>query len=314
LTGLDPAVEAALPRFFDGGGPPPADPIAASRARLESLAAFGPLLLHEVETRDLVIEGPAGSLPVRVYTPDRPAGPTLVFCHGGGGVSGSIESHDVCCRAFAGRLATSVVSVGYRLAPEHPFPAAVDDAWLATRTVARDPQAFGGDGASVVVGGDSAGGMLATVVARRARDSGLELAGQLLIYPLVDAPSERDSYQRYATGYGLTRSAMQLQWSAYLGGASDDDPEAAPLRCDDLSELPPAVVVTAECDVLRDEGEEYARMLRTAGVEVAARRYAGLVHGFLRIAGEVSAAREAFDDLIALTAKAFGYHRAVDER
>jgi acetyl esterase len=305
---LDPAVESALPKFFGTEDPPPADPIAAVRERLESLAAYGPEVRGEIETRDCVI---AGRLPVRAYAPGRSGGPALVFFHGGAWVGGSVASHDVVCRALAARLAAVVVSVDYRLAPEHLFPAAIDDAWLATQTVADDPGRFGAPGDRIVVGGDSAGGELATAVARRARDAGLELAGQMLVYPVVDAPSDRESYLRYAEGYGLTRAAMQLMWRTYLGSASDDDPDAAPLRCGDLSGLAPAVVVTAECDVLRDEAEEYVVRLREAGVEVGARRYAGLVHGFLRIAGEVPAARAAFDDLIALTSAAFGYGEEV---
>ena len=304
LMALDPGVEAALPKFFGTEGPPPADPIAAARERLESLAAHGPEVPGEVETRDLVI---AGRLPVRTYAPGRPGGPALVFFHGGGWIAGSIASHDLVCRALAARLGAVVVSVDYRLAPEHLFPAAIEDAWLATQAVAADPGRFGAPDGALVVGGDSAGGAVATAVARRARDAGLELAGQMLVYPVVDAPRDRESYLRYAEGYGLTRASMQLFWRTYLGAASDDDPDAAPLRCGDLSGLAPAVVVTAECDVLRDEAEEYAERLREAGVEVGARRYAGLVHGFLRIAGEVPAARAAFDDLIALTSETCGY-------
>lgn len=306
--GLDPEVEAALPRFFGTDEPPSDDPIAAGRRRLEAVAAHGPDPGRQVAARDIVIPAGEGeALPARAYAPEGACGPVLVFFHGGGWVSGSLDSHDVFCRAFAGRLSATVVSVGYRLAPEHRFPTAVEDAWRATRLLAADPGALGLPSASLVVGGDSAGGTLATAVARRARDQGLELAGQVLVYPVVDAPSARGSYDRYAEGYGLTRVAMEYQWRTYLDGADPDDPDASPLRCRDLRALAPAVVITAECDVLRDEAEEYAARMREAGVAVHARRYDGLVHGFLRIGGEVPAARAAFDDLIALTARAFGY-------
>jgi acetyl esterase len=306
--GLDSEVEAALPRFFGTADPPSADPVAASRRRLEALAAHGPDSRGELPTRDLLIPGLGGlDIPARVYTPEWAGGPMLVFFHGGGWISGSIESHDRFCRAFAERLGTVVVSVGYRLAPEHRFPAAVQDAWLATKWLSDDPESLGGAVSGLVVGGDSAGGTLATVVARRARDAGLELAGQMLIYPVVDAPGGGGSYERYASGYGLTRAAMEYQWQTYMDGADADDPDASPLRCRDLSGLAPAVVVTAQYDILRDEAEEYARRMRDAGVVVLARRYDGLVHGFLRIAGEVRVARAAFEDLVGLAAAAFGY-------
>jgi acetyl esterase len=303
---LDPEVRATLTHFFVSGDPPAGDPILAARRRLDSLGAYGPASPCALATTDHVIDGAGGDLPLRAYAPAESSGPALVYFHGGGWVSGSIESHDQICRALAGRLATVVVSVGYRLAPEHRFPAAVEDAWLATQTVAADPARFGAARAGVVVGGDSAGAGLAAVIARRARDAGVGVVGQMLVYPVVDCPSDRISYRRYAEGHGLTRAAMETQWRTYTGGAGrDDDPDAAPLRCADLHRLAPAVVVTAECDVLRDEGMAYAQCMRGAGVDVSAHCAPGVVHGFLRIAGEVTAARAAFDELIALTAAAF---------
>jgi acetyl esterase len=307
LTGLDPDVRRALPRFFGGVDPGAPDPIAAARHRLDALAAYGPPVRGEVASRDADVTGPSDRIRVRAYSPSETRGPAIVFFHGGGWTSGSIESHDVICRALCAALGASVVAVDYRLAPEHPFPAAVEDAWSATVAVADDPGRFDASQAPLVVAGDSVGGALAAVVARRARDRGLALAGHLLAYPVADLPSDRPSYRSYAEGFGLTRQAMEQSWRAYLGDGGDGGDDVAPLRSDDLAGVAPAVVVTAECDVLRDEGEEYARRLRDAGVAVAQRRYGGLVHGFLRIAGEVDAARSAFDDMVTLAAATLGY-------
>jgi acetyl esterase len=299
---LDPAVRAALPRYFGTEEPPPDDPLAASRDWINSVADYGPTAAGEVTSSDEIIE----DVPVRISTPANPGGPVFVFFHGGGWASGNIRTHDVFCRAFATRLPAVVVDVEYRLAPEHPFPAAVQDAWQVTQTVAGNPEGFGGS--RVVVGGDSAGGNLAAVVARRARDAGLDLAGQVLIYPVVDRPADRSSYRRYHEGYGLTRAAMEFYWRQYVGDDDvGDDPDATPIHCTDLYGLPPAVVVTAECDVLCDEGEEYARRLRSAGVPVASACCEGLVHGFLRIAGDIAVAGAGFDRVISLMSELFGY-------
>lgn len=307
---LDPQVRDALPQFFGTEDPPPDDVVLAARDRQQRLAAHGPTVVGEVSSRDEMIVGDDNEVPVRVYTPRDPAGPAFVAFHGGGWVSGSVSTWDVIWRAFAARLAATVVSVDYRLAPEHRFPAALDDAWLAARTVVDEADRFGaGDG--VVVGGDSAGGALAAAVARRARDAGLELAGQALIYPVLDPPANRESYRTFDRGFGLTAAAMGFYWSTYLGRADGDSLDAAPLRTADLHGLAPAVVVTAECDILRDEGEEYAHRLRAAGVPVASCRCDGLVHGFLRIAGEVDAAGAGFDRITDLMAEMFGYRRPI---
>ncbi len=304
---IDPDVQASLPQFFGTEDPPPVDVVSASRERLERLAEYGPAATGTVSVDDRVVTSESNEVAVRVYTPLAPSGPGLVFFHGGGWVSGSIHTHDVICRAFATRLSTVVVAVEYRLAPEHRHPAAIEDAWEATRAVAADPERFGIAGGSLVVGGDSAGGALAAAVARRARDSGLELAGQVLMYPVADYPADRDSYRRYAQGFGLTAAAMEFFVRTYAGDAERNDPDVAPLCCEDLSGIAPAVIVTAECDVLCDEGEEYAQRLRAAGVSVLAARCPGVVHGFLRIAGEVPAAAAGFDLVIELMSEAFGY-------
>ena len=307
VMAIDPDVRASLPQFFGTDDPPPMDVVSASRERLERLAAYGPAATGTVSVCDQMVAFGSDEVAMRVYTPATPRGPGLVFFHGGGWVSGSIATHDVICRAFASRLSAVVVAVEYRLAPEHLHPAAVEDAWFATRSLAADPERFGISGAGLVVGGDSAGGALAAAVARRARDSGLELAGQVLIYPVADYPADRESYRRYGQGYGLTAAAMEFFVRTYAGDGERNDPDVAPLRCDDLSGIAPAVIVTAECDVLCDEGEEYAQRLRAAGVSVAAARCPGVVHGFLRIAGEVPAAAAGFDLVLGLMSEAFGY-------
>jgi acetyl esterase len=308
MTGLDPSVRDALPRFFGAGRPAAPDPIAGARAWLDHVAAYGPRASGEVSARDVRL--PFGGVPVAARTyaplaPSEPVGPVVVFFHGGGWTAGSVGTHDVICRALASRLGLAVVSVEYRLAPEHPFPAALVDAAAATFAVAGDPGRYGGDG--VVVAGDSAGGNLATVVARMARDRGIAIDGQILFYPVTDLPSDRPSYRECETGYGLTRQGMELSFAAYLGDSPPSEiADVCPLRCGELSGLAPAVVVTAGFDVLRDEGEEYAERLRSAGVRVAARRFPGLVHGFLRIAGEVDLAVAAFDETIAMVEQTLG--------
>jgi acetyl esterase len=302
---LDPTVRDALPRFFGTGRPPAADPVAGARAWLEHVAPHGPRASAEVASRDVVLTYGDRSVGARVYTPPDAGGPVLVFFHGGGWTAGSLATHDVICRALSSRLAAVVVSVEYRLAPEHPFPAALDDAFAATCATAQESGRYGGDG--VAVAGDSAGANLATVVARMARERGIAIDGQLLFYPVTDLPSDRPSYRECETGYGLTRQSMELSFAAYLGGAQPADiADACPLRCGDLSGLAPAVILTAEFDVLRDEGEEYAERLRSSGVRVAAKRFPGLIHGFLRIAGEVDAAAAAFDEAIALVEDTLG--------
>lgn len=234
---------------------------------------------------DRMIPGPAGPIRVRVTAP---AGvgpfPGLVFFHGGGWVVGSIASHDHLCRAVTDAAGLAVVSVDYRLAPEHPFPAAVDDAEAATAWVAANADALGIDPARLAVGGDSAGGNLAAVVARRARDrGGPRLAFQLLIYPITDADLDTPSYLENADGYLLTREAMAWYWDRYAPDpAARADPDASPLRAPSLAGLPPALVITAGFDPLRDEAEAYARRLRDAGVAVRLTRYPGMIHGFLR--------------------------------
>ncbi|MQY09109.1 alpha/beta hydrolase [Actinomadura macrotermitis] len=232
---------------------------------------------------DLTVDGPGGPVPVRLYRPEPPAAgplPLLVYLHGGGWVLGGVESVDVACRDLAAAAGCTVLSVDYRLAPEHPFPAAVEDAWAVTADVARDPGRYGARPGALAVAGDSAGGNLAAVVALLARDAGVALAHQLLVYPITDTARDTESWARYGDGYGLDADAMARFTGMYVGDADPADPLIAPLRAADLSGLAPATVITAEYDILRDEGEAYARRLHDAGVPVEQRRYPGVVHSF----------------------------------
>ena len=239
------------------------------------------------DVRDLAAEGPLGPIPLRVY---RPAGmtdsrklPALIFFHGGGWVIGDLETHDVACRQITAEAGVSVIAVDYRLAPEHKFPAAVDDAWAATRWIAAHAAELGIDAERVAVGGDSAGGNLAAVVALLARDAGgPRIRLQILTYPVTDLASESRSYEELADGYMLTRDSMRWFRAQYL--AKDDeaaDWRVSPLRAPSLAGLPPALVITAGYDPLRDEGEAYARRLREEGVAVDAVCFGGMIHGFV---------------------------------
>ena len=236
---------------------------------------------------------PGGPVPVRVY---RPAGATcagtLVWLHGGGWVVGSPELCDDQARALANASACVVVSADYRLAPEHPFPDGLEDCLAVVRWVAA-----GGAGPCerLVVGGDSAGGNLAAAVTLLARDAGepaIDL--QVLVHPAVQRDADTPSMRRFAEGHGLSAAAMRWFWAQYTGAAAE--PLVSPLLAGSLEGLPPAVVVTAGCDILRDEGEEYARRLAAAGVPVTLRRYEGMIHGFLAHAGVIDRARDAFGD------------------
>jgi acetyl esterase len=248
----------------------------------------------------LTIAGPGGDLRVRLYRPDagRPT-PALVYFHGGGWVMGSVAAVDPPLRALTNRARCVVCSVDYRLAPEHRYPAALDDARAALAWAQSEAEVLGIDAEQVVVGGDSAGGNLAaaTALAERGRRP---VAGQVLIYPVLDHDFDRPSYVANAEGFGMTRKSMKWYWDLYVPDPKQRlDPLASPLRASDLSGLPPALIVTAEHDVLRDEGEEYAARLEAAGVSVTLSRYDGMMHGFWRTAGAVDAGRGLIDEIAA---------------
>ncbi|MGB2920703.1 MAG: alpha/beta hydrolase [Mycobacterium sp.] len=250
---------------------------------------FGPKL-HSVEDARC----PIGDVPVRIYRPAAGSLPVVVFFHGGGWALGSLKSHDSVCRRVAADTGAAVVAVDYRLAPEHPFPAAIDDAWAATRWVFDRISEWGLDHSQLAVAGDSAGGNLAAVVARLCRDHGVELRQQILIYPIIDRRLDRPSMIDNAAGFVLERADMEWFWNLYdPKGIARCDARAVPLAVSDLSGLAPCVVITAEHDPLRDEGEEYGAKLADAGVPTTVRRFDGMFHGFVSMLDLLPAADEA---------------------
>jgi acetyl esterase len=266
----------------------------------ETRALGAPGRVGRVEDR--AIPGPAGEIRLRVTAPAG-AGPfpALIYFHGGGWVAGNLDTHDALCRAITNAAGIAVVSVDYRLAPEHPYPAAVEDAYAATAWVVEHGPTIGVDPGRVGVGGDSAGGNLAAVVALRARDAGRggpRLACQLLIYPITNDDLESASYREFARGYMLTGEAMAWYWDQYVPDhAARRQPWVSPLRAEDLGGLPPALVITAGYDVLRDEAEAYAARLAGAGTVARLSRYEGMIHGFLRRAAIFDQARTALDEI-----------------
>jgi len=300
---LDAQVKMMLDQLAALGAPPLAESTPEmARAGMELSATVGRRPRTPPATTDRRIPGPAGEIPVRIYHPTATGRlPMVVFLHGGGFVMGSLATHDPLCQQIAAGVPAVVVSVDYRRAPENKFPAAVDDAEAATRWAAAHADELGADPDRVAIAGDSAGGNLAAVVARRLRDAGgPRLCFQLLAYPATDMTASSPSVRENAEGYLLTYADMLWFGEQYLRGPEDTtDPDASPLLVEDLSGLPPALVLTAEFDPLRDEGEAYARRLAEAGVPVRSVRYPGLIHGFLNIDGIVDAAAAAVDETIA---------------
>jgi acetyl esterase len=286
--------------------------LAEVRRTIDEASRLGPRP-EVAAVKDLEVPGPAGAIPVRVYRPSQRAGlPLLVYLHGGGWTICSIETHDVTCRELANGAECVVVSVEYRLAPEHRFPAAPEDCHAALGWVARHADSLGGDAGRIALGGDSAGGNLTAAVSLMARDrGGPRLCHQLLVYPVTNHAFDTGSYRENAEGPLLTREAMQAFWSHYLGSEGDGrHPYASPLRAPDLSGLPPAHVITAEYDPLRDEGEAYAARLAAAGVPVVQRRYDGMIHGFFGFTAQIDRAREAVADAARELRRGFDAARA----
>jgi acetyl esterase len=303
---LDPKVRELLDLKADAppiGTVPVGEMRAAAPAQMAELFRMGMISTPVAAVEDRFIPGPAADLPVRVYTPEgHDPFPVVVFFHGGGWVLGSLDTHDPFCRALCAGAGCVVVSVGYRLAPEHRFPAASDDALAATFWVAEHAAGIGADPARIALAGDSAGGNLSAVTAVRIRDDGgPALRGQLLIYPAVGYHTPpTPSYIENAEGYGMTREAAIWFWGQYLADESQaTHPHAAPLLAPDLGGLPPALVITAEYDVLRDEGERYAERLRVAGVPARLSRYDGVHHRFAELIGILDQAANARDEMCA---------------
>jgi acetyl esterase len=298
---LHPHCKAFLDQLAAGGGTP-LHQLTPDEARSRALPAdlAGPEQpVHRVENR--TVPGTAGPIAVRVYVPAADASlPGLVYFHGGGFVLGDLDMSDRPCRELANLSGSVVISVDYRLAPEHKFPAAVDDAYAATRYVAQHANEFGVDPRRLAVGGESAGANLATVVALMARDKGTpSIAFQLLVYPLVDFNDDSPSMREFAADHFLTRDALDYFRDHYLATPADaHNPYASPML-GDLQGLPPARIITAECDPLRDQGEAYARKLQTSGVHVALERYDGMIHPFFSLAGIIDGGTTAIADAAA---------------
>jgi acetyl esterase len=295
---LDPQAKAWLDESrLRGVRPYDELPLEEGRRLMDEGAAA---LFGEPDPVESVENEVADGVPVRIYRPFDLGPGAFVYLHGGGWTIGSLESHDLLCRTLAARAGIRVVSVGYRLAPEHRYPAAVDDAWTATRWAAAQFE-------PLVVGGDSAGGHLAAVVAVRARDRGLPLALQVLLYPVTDHAFDTPSYRQNATGTNLTATTMRWFWAQFLGDETrGDEPEASPLRTADLSGVAPALVLTAEHDPLRDEGESYAQRLIDAGVPTTRSRYDGQIHGFVRMPAVLAAGGRGIDQIAAAVRECVG--------
>ena len=261
--------------------------LSVEEARISSAAARihpdPPEPVARIE--DFTIPGPAGDIPVRLYSPDPDTQlPAVVYYHGGGWVIGDLDSHDPLCRTLANRANVVVLSVHYRLAPEHKYPAAADDSYAAAQWVSEHGAEIGADGSRIVVCGDSAGGNLSAVVSLMARDrGGPELRGQVLIYPVTNLDFGTDSYRDNGDGSkGLSEDGMRWFWQHYVRTQSEGfEPYASPLRADTIADLPPALVITAEYDALRDEGELYADRLERGGIPTQLTRYDGVIHGFV---------------------------------
>jgi acetyl esterase len=295
---LDPQVAEVLRKAAESGAPG-AETLTPdeNRENYEKTCKeqFGPVdLVHSVEDTD------ADGVPVRIYRPTDSTEPqrALVYFHGGGFVIGSLDTHDGITRALARRADCIVVSVDYRLAPEHPYPAALEDCWTATKWVIANAEKLGIDPDRIGVGGDSVGGTLATIVARKGRDAGTPFAVQLLIYPVTSSRQDAPSYSMYAFGYGLTRDAMAWYWQQYIGDHDGStDPDISPAALQDLRRMPRSIVITAEADILRDEGESYAQRTFLAGVDTEGYCYDGMIHGFLRMAGVVDRSNQALSEI-----------------
>ena len=281
---LHPEYEAMLAQAAEAGGPALSEmTVDEGREMYRTMSPPVDIEVGKVENR--AIPGPAADIGVRIYTPagDGPF-PVIVMFHGGGWVIGDLETHDGQSRELCNGSECIVVSVDYRLAPEHKFPAAADDCYAATEWAKDNAVSIGGDPAKLAVAGDSAGGNLAAVVAQMARDKGgPKIDFQLLVYPVTDGTHlDTDSYLAKADGYGLTRDAMIWFWDHYATEEDRRNPYASPLIAGDLGGLPPALVMTAEYDPLCDEGKMYADKLQAAGVATEYVRYDGLVHGFFQ--------------------------------
>jgi acetyl esterase len=291
VTGLDPQAAAWLDQVREAGAPSYME-LGPVRAR-EVVDAAAPVLFGPPDAVTAVEEVDAGGVPARLYRPEAEGPGAVVYFHGGGWVVGSLDSHDGLCRTLAARSGRAVISCDYRLAPEHPYPAAVEDAWVATRWAAA---AHG----TIAVAGDSAGGHLAAVAALRARDAGLPLALQVLVYPVTDCAFDTPTHREHGDATGLTTEMMRWFWEQFLPDPSRGaEPEVSPLRAPSLAGVAPALVLVASHDPLRSEGDAYAHRLAEEGVPVTLSCYDGQIHGFVRMPAVIDRAQHAIDELAA---------------
>jgi len=304
---LDPDA-AAVYKAFQEAGRPAYETLTAPEARdyyMQARLVSNPEPPELNSAEPLAIPALHGTIPARIYTPKTLRGkdglaPCLVFFHGGGWVIGNLETHDVVCRKLAHEGELIVISVDYRLAPEHKFPAAVDDAIMATKWIAANDRQYGIDASRLMVGGDSAGGNLAAVVALAARDAGgPKIAAQLLIYPATEFSRKHPSHREPETSILLTHSVIGWFMNHYLGDADIGDWRASPARAKTLAGLPPAYVLTAGADPLRDEGDEYAARLKQAGVNVTYKHFPGQFHGFFTMGKLLNQANIAVTEIAA---------------
>ena len=310
---LDLAKKAALPEVWQ---------LTPDQGREQYLTRVNKLKFNDtiLRTEDRRIPGPGSDIAIRIYTPreQKPSEkmPILIWYHGGGFVIGSLDTHDSACRMLANQADCLVVSVDYRLAPEYKFPAGVEDCQAAMKWVALHAVEFGGDPTCIAVGGDSAGANLATVMAILARDAAHpKLVFQLLVYPCVAPEPETGSHHKFKEGYVLSRNSITWFYKQYLRTGKDTkDFRFAPLIHDDLSSLPPSLILVAGYDPLRDEGIEYARRLIEAGNRVRLTNYEGMVHGFFLMGGALDAARRAVAESAAALREGFDNARGIDRK
>jgi acetyl esterase len=304
---LDPQAQQVIDLIAELGLPPN-HTVSPEEARINAASrprAAGP---EVAKVEDRKISGSGPEIPVRIYTPAGPGPfPILVWYHGGGWVIGDLESADASARHLTVGAEYVTVSVDYRLAPDTKFPGPADDCYDAAMWAAQNAASINGDASRIAVGGDSAGGNLAAAVALMARDRGNpSLAFQLLVYPVTARNFNTNSYQQNADGYLLSKAGMQWYWEHYLQSPADAaNPYAAPLAASDLSNLPPALVITAEFDPLCDEGEAYAQRLQDAGTPTTCTRYDGMIHGFFGMPAVIDKSKQAVAEAAAVLKQAF---------
>jgi acetyl esterase len=297
---LDPDIRRLLDTVFNvppGAAHPDVAQLRAAAEKMPALLGGEPLAVESIA--NLHIPGDDAPIAVRVYRPGAGVAlPLVLYAHGGGWVTGSLDSHDRLCRILASQLQAVVVAVDYRCAPEHVFPAALDDFAAAWQWARANAGSLGADGVRFAVAGDSSGGNLAAALTLRLRSDGAPQPQlQLLLYPALDATCSRNSYREFASGFNLSGTQMAWYWDAYRAGAAREAPELSPLAAGSLADLAPAIVAIAENDVLRDDGLEYAQSLAAAGVPVRLIRCEGMIHGFLRWTGAVPAATRWIDTI-----------------